>query len=159
MAKVSAFTFTNKTASANTITPLALGLTSNYAVSTEVANQAVLNNKTADIDAMELISYRTQSVKSVANNLDIRNPAKVTSGIQYGVQVEETLVTTDSDDATFRVDEPIVASINIRHPKSGNIDNSVVAEVVLRLISSLMRADGSWRFDDLMRSAERPIAD
>lgn len=159
MAKVSAFTFTNKTASANTLTPLALGLTSNYAVSTEVANQAVLNNKTADIDAMELISYRTQSVKNVANNLDIRNPAKVTSGIQYGVQIEETLVTTDSDDATFRVDEPIVASLNIRHPKSGNIDNSIVAEVVLRLISTLMRADGSWRFDDLMRSAERPIAD
>jgi hypothetical protein len=159
MAKVSAFTFTNKTASANTITPLALGLTSNYAVSTEVANQAVLNNKTADIDAMELISYRTQSVKNVANNLDIRNPAKVTSGIQYGVQIEETLVTTDSDDATFRVDEPIVASLNIRHPKSGNIDNSVVAEVVLRLISTLMRANGTWRFDDLMRSAERPIAD
>jgi hypothetical protein len=159
MAKVSAFTFTNKAASTNTITPLALGLTSNYAVSTEVANQAVLNNKTADIDAMELISYRTQSVKNVANNLDIRNPAKVTSGIQYGVQIEETLVTTDSDDATFRVDEPIVASLNIRHPKSGNIDNSVVAEVVLRLISTLMRANGTWRFDDLMRSAERPIAD
>lgn len=159
MAKTSRFSFTNTQDSANEITLKALGLVSNYAVSADTANQAVLNNKTADIDAQELVSFRTLSVKEVANNLDIRNPAPVRSGVQYGVQLEEVYITEDTEDASFRVDEPIVLSINIRHPKSGNITESVVAEVFKRAISTFVKADGSWRFGDLMRSAERPIAD
>jgi hypothetical protein len=159
MAKVSGFTFTNTTAGSNTVTPIALGLTSNYAVSADTANQAILNNKTAGIDSQELVSFRTLNLRDVSNNLDIRNPAPVKSGIQYGVQVEETLVTTDTTDATYRVDEPIVVSVNIRHPKSGNITSAIVAQAFLRTISCLMKTDGTWRFDDLMRSAERPIAD
>lgn len=159
MAIASGFTFTNTTSSTHTITPVELGVVTNYAVMSETANNAVLNNKTAGIDSQELISYRTLKLKDVANNLDIRHPASVTSGIQYGVQVEETLVTTDTADPTFRVDEPIVISINIRHPKSANFSNTLVTQAFLRTVSALRRADGTWRFDDLMRSAERPIAD
>lgn len=159
MAKTSHFSFTNTQDSTNKITLKTLGLVSNYAVSADTANQAILNNKTAAIDAQELVSFRTLSVKDVANNLDIRNPAPVRSGVQYGVQIEEVYITEDSDDPSFRIDEPIVLSINIRHPKSGNITEDVVAEVFKRAISTFVKADGSWRFGDLMRSAERPITD
>jgi hypothetical protein len=128
-------------------------------VASDTANDAVLNNKTAPIDAQEIISFRTRDLPKVNHSLNIQNPGKVTSGVQYSVQVEETLVTTDDADTSFRIDEPIVVSVSVRHPKSGNITGSIVASAVERAISSLKMADGTWRFDDLMRSAERPIAD
>lgn len=159
MAKSSAFGFTNTTDSSNTVTPKLLALTSNYALVDSDANNAVLNNKTAPIDAEEVVTFRTRNIAQVNTELNIQNPSKVSGGVQYQVQVEDTLVTTDSDDASFRVDEPIVALLTIRHPRSGNITNTHVATVVNRLISCLMRSDGTWRFDDLMRGAERPIAD
>lgn len=159
MSKTSAFAFTNTSDAATSVTPKALGLTTNYAISEETANQAVLNNKTAPIDAQEIVSYRTLRIKEVNNNLNIQYPAPVKSGIQYGVQLEETLVTTDTTDSAFRVDEPIVLTLNVRHPRSGNITNDIVGSAMIRLISTLLRSDGTWRFDDLMRSAERPVAD
>jgi hypothetical protein len=159
MAKTSAFSYTNKTAGSNTVTPLALGLTSNYALAQDIQDQVVLNNKTAPIDAEELVAFRSRTIKDVNSNANIQYPAPVKSGIEYSLRLDEVLTTTDSSDASYRVDEPIVCTIAFRHPKSGNIGNSQIAEVFLRAISSLMKADGSWRFDDLMRSAERPIAD
>lgn len=159
MAKVSAFGFSNITDGTHTITPKALGLTTNYALTGEDANNAILNNKTAPIDAEEIVTFRSRSIASVNTDLNIQNPSKVKSGIQYQVQLEDVLVTTDSEDAAFRIDEPIVALLTIRHPRSGNITDAHVATVVNRLISCLMKSDGTWRFADLMRGAERPIAD
>jgi hypothetical protein len=159
MAKVSAFGFTNTTASTNSVTPLLLSLTSNYAVKEDSANTAVLNNKTAPIDIEELVTFRSRDIQQVNTDLNIQYPSPVKKGIQYQVMVEDTYSTTDTADPDFRVDEPIVMQLTIRHPKSGNITNAALGTVFLRLISTLMKADGSWRFDDLMRSAERPVID
>lgn len=160
MSKVSAFGFTNKTAGTNTVTPLKLGMTSNYAVSDYQADSAVLNNKTAPIDLQEIISFKSQNLSNLKSNaVNIQYPSPVKGGIQYSMMIVDTLSTTDTDDPTFRVDEPITCTVSFRHPKSGNITNAVVAEVFLRAISTLMKEDGTWRFDDLMRSAERPVVD
>lgn len=159
MAKVSAFKFTNTTDGSNTVTPKALKLTSNYSVSGEGADTSVLNNKTAPIDAEEIITFRSRQLPKVNTDLNIQYPSKVSGGIQYQIMVEDTLSTTDSSDADFRVDEPIVAQLTIRHPKSGNITGALVGQAVVRLLSSVMKEDGTWRFDDLMRSAERPVVD
>lgn len=159
MAKSSAFSFTNTTAQSGSITPIALGLVSNYAVAEDTANMAVLNNKTALIDAQELVSYKSTSLKEIKNGLNIQYPAPTTAGLQYSVQVEETLVTTDSADPSFRVDEPIICNISFRHNKSGNISSTIMVEVLKRAVSALMHDNGTWRFDDLMRSAERPVTD
>jgi hypothetical protein len=107
----------------------------------------------------EIIWFKSRSIPKVDSDLNIQYPGPVKGGIQYWVTTEDTLSTTDSEDAAFRVDEPIVAQLNIRHPKSGNITADLVGQVVTRLISACRRADGSWRFDDLMRSAERPVTD
>jgi hypothetical protein len=157
--KTSSFGFTNDTAGANTVTPLALGLTSNYSLTNDNADVATLNNKTAPVDKEEIISFRSRQLGSVNTTLNIQYPSKVTSGIEYSLKIEDTLSTTDSSDADFRVDEPIICTVTFRHPKSGNIGSDQVATVFLRAISSLMKADGTWRFDDLMRSAERPVVD
>lgn len=159
MAKVSTFSFTNTTAGTNQVTPPALGLTTNYALAAEDANNAVLNNKTAPIDAEEIVTFRSRPIAQVNTDLNIQYPSPVKSGIQYQVQVEDVLTTTDTADASFRVDEPIVALLTIRHPKSGNINNAIIAQVMQRLIGCVLKADGTWRFDDLMRSAEKPVVD
>lgn len=159
MSRTSTFGFTNNSDSSNSVVPKALGVTSNYAVITDKADQAVLSNKTTPIDLQEKITYQSRDIQVVNNDLNIQYPSPVKKGIQYGVLLEETLSTTDSTDASFRMDEPIVMSLSVRHGKSGNITNDIVGQCFVRLISTLMRADGTWRFDDLMRSAERPIVD
>jgi hypothetical protein len=157
--KQSTFSFTNTTDGSHTVTPPALGLTTNYALANEDANNAVLNNKTAPIDAEEIVTFRSRPIAQVNTDLNIQYPSPVKSGIQYQIQIEDVLTTTDSEDASFRVDEPIVALLTIRHPKSGNINNDIIGTVVRRLVGCIMKADGTWRFDDLMRSAERPVVD
>lgn len=159
MAKSSAFGFTNTTASANDVTAIALGLTTNYAVAEDTADSALLNNKTAPIDVEEKITFRTRNIAQVNTSLNNQYPSPVKNGIQYQVMIEDMLSTTDSADTTFRVDEPIVAQLTVRHPKSGNITGTLVKQVIVRLISALIKTDGSWRLDDLMRSAERPVSD
>jgi hypothetical protein len=159
MSRVSVFGFTNTEDATSSVTPRKLKLTTNYALVDADANNAVLNNKTAPIDAEELITFRSRNIGQVNTDLNIQNPSKVKSGVQYQIQVEDVLTTTDTDDSAFRVDEPIVALLTIRHPRSGNITNGHVTTVVNRLLSCLVREDGTWRFDDLMRGAERPVAD
>ena len=159
MSKTSAFKFTNATDSTHLITPKLLSLTGNYAVETDTADDVMMNNKTAPIDAEEIIEFRSRALPKVNTNLNIQYPSTIKTGIQYQVSVEDTLTTLDSADAAFRVDEPIICQITFRHPKSGNITSTEVSTCFLRAISALMKADGTWRFDDLMRSAERPVVD
>jgi hypothetical protein len=159
MSRVSSFGFTNTTEGSNTLTQVALGLTSNYSLTSDAADVVELNNKTAPLDAEELVAFRSRTLDSVKTKSNIQYPAKVGKAIEYSVRIDDTLVTTDTADPSFRVDDPIVCTIAFRHPKSGNITSAHVAQVFLRAISSLMKADGTWRFEDLMRSAERPIVD
>lgn len=159
MALTSAFRFTNTSDGTQKITQKAIGITTNYASIQEDASTAVLNNKTAPIDAEEIVTYRSKSIPKVDTDLNIQYPSPVKAGIQYQIMVEDTLSTTDSADPTFRVDEPIVAQLTIRHPKSGNITSNIIGSVVVRLLSAAMKADGTWRFDDLMRGAEKPVVD
>lgn len=116
--KQSTFSFTNTTDGTHSVTPPALGLTTNYALANEDANNAVLNNKTAPIDAEEIVTFRSRPIAQVNTDLNIQYPSPVKSGIQYQIQIEDVLTTTDSEDASFRVDEPIVALLTIRDRKS-----------------------------------------
>lgn len=158
MAKSSSFGFTNTTAGTHDVDQIALGLTTNYALTSDQANNVVLNNKTAPIDQEEIVTVRSGNI-DIKSKANIVYPAPVKTGMEYGVRLDEVLSTTDSADPSYRVDEPIICSITFRHPKSGNITNDIVAQVFQRAISTLMKADGTWRFADLMRSAERPIVD
>lgn len=159
MSRVSKFGFKNTQDASTSITPKALGLVSNYALTRDVADVVTLSNRTAPIDCEEIIELRSRVNSQVKSNLNIQNPAKVGSAVEYSVRLDATLATTDTDDPNFRVDEPMVVTIAIKHPRSGNVDGSIVEQLFLRAVSALRKDDGSWRFDDLMRSAERPVVD
>ena len=87
----------------------------------------------------------------------MQNPSPVRNGIQYVIKVEDILRTVDTTSGAILMDEPVVAYLTIRHQKSGNVTPAIVADVVSRTIGACMRTDGTWRFDDLMRSALAPI--
>lgn len=158
MAKMTTFSFTNTSESEVTLKPIALGLISNYALVTDEPSEVRLDNKTAPLDQGEIVSFKAREIPKVATSLKNYYPAPVTTGIQYVIEVEEMLTTTVDSDATYRVDEPITAYLTIRHPKSGNITQAHITEVLQRLIGACLDDEGNWRFEELMRSALKPVA-
>jgi hypothetical protein len=134
--------------------------TTNYALVKDDANKVQLDNKTADADATELLTYEFKKIASV--NTDLSIPAKyrlAPRAVQYKIRLDADYKTTDSADATFRQDDPIVAMLYIIHPVSGHINNAVIGQQVERLVSACKKEDGTWRFDDLMRSGLKPTED
>lgn len=156
MSLVSKFGFTNVSASTHTVTPKNLSVMTNYALTMDEPNETDLDNKTCPLDQPERLSFKCQKVNKVSTTLELQHPAPVTTGIQYVVKLDEVLRTTSTEDPTFVVDEPVVAYITIRHQRSSNITSDHVAEIFNRLIGACQKEDGSWRFDDLMRSALKP---
>lgn len=159
MAITTNFGFTNTTASTKTVAPVDVKMKSNYALVEDEPSSCVMSNKTCPIDQGELVSYKCQTVKNVSTAQDVLYPAKVQTGIQYVIKVEDLLSVTSDTDPNFRTDLPIIAYLTIRHTKNGAITDDVVAQVVSRLLGACRKADGSWRFGDLMRSALKPEID
>lgn len=156
MSLSSKFGFTNSTASSNKITLTDVDLVSNYALTEDEPTVCKETNTTTPIDQPEVVSFGCQQISSVASSIKNLNPPKVKGGVQYQVKLEELLTTTSDSDASFRVDEPIVAYLTIRHPRSSNVTAEHIQTVVNRLISCLYKSDGTTRFNDLMRSALKP---
>lgn len=156
MSKVSSFGFTNSTANAKvTIAPIALGICDNYALKEDEPTSVIEDNKTCPLDQPEVVTFRCRDIPKVNSEITNQYPAPVTSGVQYIISVDELLSTRD-DALNYRVDDPIVATLTIRHTKSGNITSEHIQTVVKRLLGACYKADGSSRFDDLMRSALKP---
>lgn len=156
MSIVTNFGFTNNSESKSPVTPIDIGVTTNYALIEDEPTSCVLTNKTAPIDIGELLSYKCTNIKNVSTAQDVLHPAKVTAGVQYVVKLEEIASVTSDTDPSFRTDLPIVAYLTIRHPKAGEITEDMVAQTVRRLIGACRKSDGSWRFGDLMRSSLKP---
>lgn len=152
------FGFTNVTPSTHDITPISIGLVSNYAKISDEPTFCELQNKTAPLDQGELVTVRANNLKKVSSTQIIQNPLPVRNGIQYVVKVESILRTTNSA-GTVIGDEPIVAYVTIRHQKSGNITSALVDQMFTRLLGACYKSDGTTRFNDLMRSAIVPTVD
>ena len=158
MAKTSDLGFTNKTASTSLVTPVDIKVVTNYAKIEDEPQVCVLSNRTSPLDQGELVTYRSNELDKVSSSQVIQNPTPVRNGVQYVIKVEDILRTTDSVTGQI-VDEPVVAYLTIRHQKTGNITPAIVADVVSRCVGACRRSNGTWRFDDLMRSAVAPIVD
>lgn len=146
----------NSTRSGQDTQEYTLGLTTNYAVVKDEPNEVVLDNRTSSLDQQELISFRFRKIGTVNSDLNIQNPAPVRGGVQYAVQLEETVRETLGD-GTY-ADHPIVMYLTVRHELSGAVTVPVLQETFERLLSALRReSDNSYRFDDLVRGALKPI--
>lgn len=159
MAMTTTFGFSNTTTSQSRSTTLCdPGVLENYALVLDEPTECRLINTTAPVDREEILSYRAKDMSKINTNLNIQNPSPVAGGIQYQVQLE-ALLTTEDAETGFRVDEPIVVQISVRHPKSGNITPYHVSEMIQRAISLMMVDSGAWRIKELMRSSLKPTTD
>lgn len=142
------FSFSNVSTDADMVISCAdIKPKTNYAKRSESATSCVLTNKTCTLDTPELLSYQCTEIAKVNTQNRITNPAKVPNGVQYIVRLDEVLRTTDANGSII-CDEPIVASLTLRHPISGNITNAHIVSVVQRLLGACMRENGTYRFDD-----------
>lgn len=159
MARQTSFGFTNTQVNTNvSISPVDLKVVTNYALKEDEPNQVTEENVTSPLDQPEVLTFRSRDIPVVNSEVTNQYPAPVTTGVQYVIQLDELLSTRD-DSVGYRVDDPIVAYLTIRHPKSGNVTSSHVQAVVERLIGACYNSDGSSRFDALMRSALKPTED
>lgn len=152
---VSSFSFTNVT-SGDALPSTAVGLVTNYAKTMDEPTEARLTNLTAAVDQGELVTLRCRRVARVATEQQIMYPARVEAGVEYGVRVDEILRTT-APDGRIVCDEPIVASITIKHPLSSNINDELITQVFNRLLGCCYdTTNKKYRWGDLMRQALLP---
>lgn len=158
MALTTKFGFTNTGASTNKVDLFDLDILGDYALIEDEPTKCSETNVTTPVDQPEVISFGCTEIANVASSIKNLYPPHVKGGVQYQIKVEELLSTTSSEDATFRVDDPIVAYLTVRHPKSANVTAAHVLTVIERLMSALYKEDGTTRLDDLMRSALKPTS-
>jgi hypothetical protein len=159
MANTSSFSWTNTSDNENlTVKPTDMDMVTNYAKVADEPTYAVLSNKTSALDQAERVTYRCNDIKKVSSSLKNINPPKVAGGVQYSTKIETFLRTVDGD-GNIIVDEPVNITLTLRHPKSAHFSNSIDATLVKRLLGTLVKSDGTYRFEDMMRSALVPSAD
>lgn len=159
MSYATSFGFTNTDATVSrTVSLYDMDITSNYALRMDEPTECRLVNTTAAVDREEILSYRCKDLTRVNTNLNIQNPSPIAGGVQYQA-IMEALLTTEDSTTGFRVDEPIVVTISVRHPKSGFITPAHVATMIGRTASALETDAGQWRIKELMRGALKPTVD
>lgn len=160
------FKYTNNTESETKSVKLYdMSETVNYAlVEKERADKVELDNLTAPQNMTERLIYSAKEVDKVNSNLPLpakrepRLPNEKTA-VKYQIELDADLVTLDSAEPTFRHDDPIVAVLTIIHPISPYVTDEFVGQHVERLVSACQHANGTWRFNEIRRSALLPKAD
>lgn len=157
MAKTSTFGFTNCDTTTRSYDDCTLGVTTNYALLSDEPTQVIFDNKCAPLDQQEIITYQARVLPRVntSSNLVNNYPSQLSGGMQYVIKVEELLSTKDTTAGT-RIDEPIVMYLTVKHPRSGNISASALTTVFNRLKGAIIKADGTYRWDELMRLSLKP---
>jgi hypothetical protein len=150
------FSYTNTTDASVDITPKAIGVVTNYAKVMDEPQEARISNKTASLEQPELVTYKSRRANKVDTLNKVKYPAPVQSGVVYQVRVDSILRGTTGD---IKVDEPCAMWLTIAHPASEAWTNDRVAGVLKRLLGACTKSDGSYRFEDLMRSALVPTQD
>lgn len=152
--------YTNRTqrSIAESVKEYQLGLTSNYAVIKDEPNEFILDNLTAPTDARELIGFRYRKIGNVNTDLDIQYPGRVKSGVNYAIQLEET-VSDENVTTGDRYDYPLVMYLTVRHPNIGAVSDELLAETFERLCSIIRDSQGTYIFNRMARGALRPKED
>lgn len=145
----------------------------NFATVSLTADECVLSNRLSPLDQEERITYRARPIARVDTSVQIRNPAPVTAGVQYQI-VLETVARTTTTGSDAVIDEPIVLTLAVRHPRSGNITSGLLKQAFRRLLGAIILPGASatdtvvdlgasghsgLRFEDLARFAEMPVRD
>lgn len=136
-----------------------LELTSNYGMvsAPRPAEETRLMNKTGPVDQKELISYRNRSIDSINTYNKIYYPARVTSGQEFGIRLDEVLRTKD-ENGFIIADEPIVCTVSFKAPMSNNMSNAILSQIFGRLAGAIPKdSEGNQDWMSLMMGSTNPL--
>lgn len=158
MAKSASWGFTNLSDNTHkTIAPTVLNENTEYAIIEDEAGVTVLANLSSPVDQGERVSIKAQVLDKITlSNVKNVHPAPVQQGIQYSIKVENLLSVTDSNVPEYRVDEPLCATLTLKHALSSNITPEHIDIMIKRVLGAIYKADGSSRIASLMRLATKP---
>lgn len=152
MSKITSWGSTNVSPSVKEINPTVLNLFSEYA-SEATPGGTVYKNLTGPISCQERLTIKASSGQKVKLKRPIAFPPKVNQGVMYSIQLEDILSTTDSEDATFRVDNALAVTITVRHDESDYITAEHVEAAISRALGGFYYSDGTTRIPRLMKLA------
>lgn len=150
------FSFKNKTVSENAVPTVSIDTAADYTIQADEPEYCVLSNLTTLGDEPELVTYQCRKVKTISTKIDNYNPPKNTTGIQYGVKVDELFRVTDDDETEIICDLPITATLTFSQPSHSLITANVMEQVLSRLLGALYKTDGTTRINELMRLCVKP---
>lgn len=160
MAQTSSFGFTNVTEDPNKVSGHKMDMLSKYAKTSDEPTVAVLANKTAPLDQGEWVTYRCNKIGKINVPGSVVYPAKVQdNNVQVVVKCDEILRTKDGTTGEVICDEPMSVYLTVKAPLSSHVTDSVITTLIARVIGAFQKADGTWRFNDLLRSALTPVED
>jgi hypothetical protein len=159
MAITKSYGYGTDAASTTTVTASSVLPVTGFALVEDEPTSCSLINDSSALDVGEKLSYQCQTIGNVTSGLDNVYPPAVKTGVQYQVKLDEQIALTDSGNPSYKEVLPVVAYINIRHPKNGNISSSDIDTIFKRLVGACLKSDGTTRFSDLMKSALRPTTD
>lgn len=110
-----------------------------YRVLSNVPGEVVLTNVTAPVDQPEIARFAQRAKSNVYLGTDIDPSAylPVRNGTSTLVELRQTLVETDSTDATYRKLIPMRVAVTIDLPSYGNITDAIVLALAERGIALL----------------------
>lgn len=158
MALSSSFGFTNETASWG-VTPSIMEVVTGFGTKVDDPEEYSCTNSECPVDQQELVTFQCKEVKNIASKLGNQYPPEVQGGVQYVIRLDELLKTTSSTDDSFRVDDPIVMYLTVRHPLTSRITTAHLKTLMQRLLGSMLDSNGEFRYEDLMKSALRPAGE
>lgn len=163
MAKVVTPSFVISSSTDQTSNDVALRMpkfASTFAKTEDVAGSCTLARKAAPVDADCVYQIKAKHVDKVNLSL-IKNmyPAAVSDGVQMSVRMEAVISITDSVDATYREDVPVVIQTNFIAGLNGNVSSSQLELALKAAIGAWYYTDGSTRIADLIRTATEPGKD
>lgn len=143
MATTTKFSFTNDTPDDKEIQMYNLGILTNYGQQWQSDGSICYTNATTPPNQKELAYYKSVTIPSVQNNLDLGGEQSAKKGIHYGVRLEETVVTTvNGQDGCCEktYEDPLVINIMIRHPNTNYITTAMVEEALGRAMSLIIKS-------------------
>lgn len=162
MAKTGGFSYTNTTATTHkTISLYDLKELENYGTNGGDGIRTYTNTQASSSDAPERFSFFSSTKKNIGTSLPVAYPSQrrtaasdknssVAEGVKYGLKYEAIHTTTDSGDATYRVDRPVVAELSLAHEVVDTLTVSQLMDVLGRMYSFLEKENGTSRLADLM---------
>lgn len=153
-------TATNNTISDTKANIVNLGLAENYVLLEDEPGKCVMVNDTTDIDKPEAITFQTQSVKGVAGYGTPVCPSTTGRFMQASIKISDIFSSFNTDSSAEvtdgRVDDQLTMSLSFKYPLSGYVKSDVLEQMLSRLLGALYKADGTTRFNDLLRGAVKP---